>query len=44
MATPRKGKAQVKVTASGKQVSNEEAGIGKDGGKRVRTGTTKHGT
>ena len=41
MATPRKGKARVKVTASGKKVSYGQAGKAKDGGSRVRAGTKK---
>ena len=35
MATPRKGKAKVKVTASG------QAGKAKGGGSRVKPGTSK---
>jgi hypothetical protein len=40
MATPRKGKAKVKVTASGKRVSYGQAGKAKGGGpgKRVSYG------
>ena len=41
MATPRKGKAKVKVTASGKRVSYGQAGKAKDGGPRVSPGTSK---
>ena len=41
MATPRKGKAKVKVTSSGKKVSYGQAGKAKDGGSRVRAGTSK---
>lgn len=41
MATPRKGKARVKITASGKKVSYGQAGKAKDGGSRVRPGTKK---
>lgn len=41
MAKPRKGKAKVKVTASGKKVSYGQAGKAKDGGSRVRAGTKK---
>ena len=41
MAKPRKGKASVKVTASGKKVSYGQAGKAKDGGPRVRPGTKK---
>jgi hypothetical protein len=36
MATPRKGKAKVKVTASGKKVSYGQAGKAKSGGARVK--------
>ena len=41
MATPRAGKAKVKVTASGKKVSYGQAGNARGGGPRVRPGTTK---
>ena len=41
MATPRQGKARVKVTASGKRVSYGQAGKAKGGGPRVRAGTSK---
>ena len=41
MATPQKGKAKVKVTASGKKVSYGQAGKAKGGGPRVKTGTAK---
>jgi hypothetical protein len=41
MATPRRGKAKVKVTASGKKVSYGQAGKAKDGGPRVKVGTSK---
>jgi|TARA_R110000822_G_scaffold105188_1_gene232616 hypothetical protein len=41
MATPRKGKAKVKVTSSGKRVSFGQAGPAKGGGPRVRPGTSK---
>lgn len=41
MATPSKGKAKVKVTASGKKVSYGQAGKAKDGGPRVKPGTSK---
>ena len=41
MATPRKGKAKVKVTASGKRVSYGQAGKAKGGGQRVKPGTSK---
>ena len=39
MAKPRKGKAKVKVTASGKRVSYGQAGQAKGGGPRVKPGT-----
>lgn len=38
---PAKGKAKVKVTASGKKVSYGQAGAAADGGPRVRPGTAK---
>ena len=38
---PRKGKARVKRTASGKKVSYGQAGQAKGGGPRVRPGTSK---
>lgn len=38
---PAKGKAKVKVTASGKKVSYGQAGEAKGGGPRVRPGTKK---
>jgi len=41
MATPRQGKARVKVTASGKKVSYGQAGQAKGGGSRVKPGTSK---
>ena len=41
MARPAKGKAKVKITASGKRVSYGQAGKAKDGGPRVRPGTSK---
>jgi len=41
MAKPSKGKAKVKVTASGKKVSYGQAGKAKDGGPRVKPGTSK---
>lgn len=40
-AKPRKGKAKVKVTASGKRVSYGQAGRAKDGSRRVQPGTKK---
>lgn len=41
MVTPRRGKAKVKVTASGKKVSYGQAGKAKSGGPRVKPGTSK---
>jgi hypothetical protein len=41
MATPRKGKAKVKITSTGKKVSYGQAGQAKGGGPRVRPGTSK---
>ena len=41
MAKPSKGKAKVKVTASGKKVSCGQAGKAKGGGPRVKPGTSK---
>jgi|TARA_R110000796_G_scaffold73490_2_gene165272 hypothetical protein len=41
MATPRKGKAKVKITSTGKKVSYGQAGKAKDGGPRVKPGTSK---
>lgn len=41
MATPAKGKARVKVLASGRRVSYGQAGEAKGGGPRVRPGTAK---
>ena len=38
---PAKGKARVKVTASGKKVSYGQAGKAKGGGARVKPGTKK---
>jgi hypothetical protein len=38
---PRKGKARVKRTASGKKVSYGQAGQAKGGGPRVKPGTSK---
>lgn len=38
---PAKGKAKVKVTATGKRVSYGQAGQAADGGPRVRPGTDK---
>ena len=41
MATPNKGKAKVKVTASGRRVSYGQAGKAKDGSRRVKPGSSK---
>jgi hypothetical protein len=41
MATPSKGKAKVKVTASGRRVSYGQAGKAKDGSRRVKPGSSK---
>ena len=41
MAVPNKGKAKVKVTASGKRVSYGQAGKAKDGTRRVKPGSAK---
>ena len=41
MTKPRKGKAKVKITASGKKVSYGQAGKAKGGGPRVKPGTSK---
>lgn len=41
MATPRQGKAKVKITSTGKRVSYGQSGNASDGGPRVRPGTTK---
>ena len=38
---PAKGKAKVKITASGKKVSYGQAGKAKGGGPRVKPGTKK---
>tara|TARA_R110002012_G_scaffold37683_6_gene105422 strand:- start:930 stop:1196 length:267 start_codon:yes stop_codon:yes gene_type:complete len=38
---PAKGKARVKITASGKKVSYGQAGKAKGGGSRVKPGTSK---
>jgi len=40
MPSPRRGKAKVKVTSSGRRVSYGQAGKAKDGGPRVRPGTS----
>jgi hypothetical protein len=39
--SPAKGKAKVKVTSTGKKVSYGQAGKAKDGGPRVKPGTSK---
>jgi len=39
--TPRRGKAKVKITSSGKKVSYGQAGKAKSGGARVKPGTSK---
>ena len=39
--TPRRGKARVKITATGKKVSYGQAGSAKGGGPRVKPGTSK---
>ena len=41
MKGPSKGKARYKITKSGKKVSYGQAGKAKDGGPRVRAGTSK---
>jgi hypothetical protein len=41
VAKPAKGKAKVKVTASGKKVSYGQSGKAKDGKARVQAGTSK---
>tara|TARA_R110001632_G_scaffold27907_1_gene74705 strand:- start:566 stop:820 length:255 start_codon:yes stop_codon:yes gene_type:complete len=41
MATPRAGKAKVKITASGRRVSYGQAGQARGGGPRVKPGTSK---
>ena len=41
MAKPAKGKAKVKITASGKKVSYGQAGKAKGGGPRVKPGSPK---
>ncbi len=41
MTRPAKGKARVKVTASGRRVSFGQSGQASDGGPRVRAGTAK---
>ena len=41
MVAPAKGKAKVKVTASGKKVSYGQAGKAADGGRRVKPGSSK---
>jgi len=39
--TPRKGKAKVKITSTGKKISYGQAGKAKGGGPRVKPGTSK---
>jgi hypothetical protein len=39
--TPAQGKAKVKITSTGKKVSYGQAGPAKDGGPRVKPGTSK---
>jgi hypothetical protein len=41
MVAPRRGKAKVKVTSTGKKVSYGQAGNAKGGGPRVKAGTKK---
>jgi hypothetical protein len=41
MATPRRGKAKVKVTSDGRKISYGQAGLAKDGKARVRPSTKK---
>jgi len=41
MAIPRKGKAKVKITKSGKKISYGQSGKAKDGSSRVKPGTAK---
>jgi hypothetical protein len=41
MPSPRRGKARVKVTSSGRRVSYGQAGRASDGGPRVKPGTSK---
>ena len=41
MVTPRAGKAKAKITPSGHKVSYGQAGHAKDGGPRVKPGTSK---
>ena len=41
MARPAKGKARVKITASGKKVSYGQAGLASDGKRRVRPASAK---
>lgn len=38
---PAQGKAKVKITSTGKKVSYGQAGPAKDGGPRVKPGTSK---
>ena len=41
MVKPAKGKARVKITASGKKVSYGQAGLASDGKRRVRPSSAK---
>ena len=41
MATPRKGKAKVEITSTGKKVSYGQAGKAKGGGPRVNLAPLK---
>ena len=41
MPSPRRGKARVNVTSSGRRVSHGQAGRASDGGPRVKPGTSK---
>ncbi len=41
LSKPARGKARVKITAAGRKVSYGQAGKAKDGGPRVRPGTSK---
>ena len=41
MPKPAKGKARVKITASGKKVSYGQAGLASDGKRRVRPSSAK---
>ena len=41
LSKPAQGKARVKITAEGRKVSYGQRGPAKDGGPRVRPGTSK---